>query len=54
MYTGFNTFLFEVFFGVFYAKIIVFMVRLLIVSIKFLFHSINIFGIIFIVVLIDR
>ena len=41
MYTGINTFLFGVFFGVFYAKIIVFMDRVLVLSIKFSFHSIS-------------
>ena len=41
VYTGINTFLFGGFFGVFYAKIIIFMARVLVLSIKFSFHSIS-------------
>ena len=41
VYTGINTFLFSGVFGVFFAKIIVFMPRVLVLSIKFSFHSIS-------------
>ena len=41
VYTGINTFLFRGVFGVFFAKIIVFMPRVLVLSIKFSFHSIS-------------
>ena len=41
MYTCINTFLFGGFFGVVFAKIIVFMPRVLVLSIKFSFHSVS-------------
>ena len=41
MYTGINTFLFGGAFGVFFAKTIVFMPRVLVLSIKFSFHGIS-------------
>ena len=41
VYTGINTILFRGIFGVFFAKIIVFMPRVLVLSIKFSFHSIS-------------
>ena len=41
VYTGINTFLFRGVFGVLFAKIIVFMPRVLVLSIKFSFHSIS-------------
>ena len=41
VYTGINIFLFGGVFGVFNAKIIVFMATVLVLSIKFLFHSIS-------------
>ena len=39
--TGINTFLFGGVFGVFYAKIVVLVARVLVLSIKFSFHSIS-------------
>ena len=41
VYIGINIFLFRGVFGVFFAKIIVFMPRVLILSIKLSFHSIS-------------
>ena len=41
VYTSINIFLFGGVFGVFYAKIIIFMARVLVLSIKFLFHSMS-------------
>ena len=41
VYTGINTFLFRGVFGVFFEKIIVFMPKGLVLSIKFSFHSIS-------------
>ena len=41
VYTSITTFLFRGVFGVFFAKIIVFMPRVLVLSIKFSFHSIS-------------
>ena len=45
MYTGINTFLFGGVFGVFYAKIIIFMDGVLILSINLSFHSISGFSV---------
>ena len=41
MYTGINTFLFGGVFGVFFEKNIIFMARVLVLSIEFSFHSIS-------------